>query len=134
MWNVMCCNMFCNSWINWSHLSITLSPCSHETFKSIWNRFQSDWLSCERKQKASNRFQTDLAQTYLRVGLKSVWNRFEDINRHVNALATWNRFWIKLFFIHNSCYNYQIYIIFVWINISTEKDDFRTFYRIKIEP
>ena len=66
----------------------TISPCSHETFKLIWNRFQSVWPSCERKQKVSNLFQTDLAQTYLRVGLKLVWNRFEDINSHVNALAT----------------------------------------------
>ena len=34
------------------------------------------------------RIQTDLAQTYLRVSLKSVWNRFGDINCHGNALAT----------------------------------------------
>ena len=61
---------------------------SHETFKSIWNRFKSIWPSCESKEKVSNQFQTDLAQTYLRVGLKSVWNRFEDKNCHMNALAT----------------------------------------------
>ena len=78
----------------------------HMTFKSIWNQCQSVWPSCERKQKVSNRF-----QTYLRVGLKSVWNQFEDINCHVNALAT-----------------------FLSYCTSTEKDDFRTLYRIKIEP
>ena len=52
------------------------TPCSHEPFKSIWNRFQSVWPSCERKQKCPNRFQTDLAQTFSKVGLKSVWNQF----------------------------------------------------------
>ena len=63
-------------------------PSSYEIFKSIWNRFQLIWPSCERLQNVSNRFQTNLAQTYLQVGLKSIWNRFEDINRHVNTLAT----------------------------------------------
>ena len=58
-------------------VSTIMSPCSHETFKS-----------CEHKQKGSKRFQTHLAKTCLRLGLKSVWNRFEDINRHENALKT----------------------------------------------
>ena len=72
------------------------SPCSHETFKSIWNRFQSVWPSNQfgrhvnASKKVSNRFQTDL-----QVGLKSVW--FEDINHHVNALATRNRFGFNYF-------------------------------------
>ena len=71
------------------------SPCSHETFKS--NRSQLILQSCEHKQKVSNWFQTDLVQTYLRVGLKSVWHWFGDKNRHVNALANWNRFGFNCF-------------------------------------
>ena len=46
----------------------------HPVHMSLSNRFGTNlvWPPCERKQKVSNQFQTDFAQTYLRVGLESV--------------------------------------------------------------
>ena len=41
--------------------------------------------------------------------------------------------WVSLFFIHNSRCNYPICILFILLT-STEKEYFRTFYRIKIDP
>ena len=87
----------CEQVIDSIKLLTSHSPCSHETFKMVWKRFQSIWSPCEHKQKVSNRFKTNLAQTYLRVGLKSVWNQFGDINRHVNAPATCNLFGFNCF-------------------------------------
>ena len=65
---------------------------SHDTFKSIWNRFQLIWAVMWMQPNKFKSIWNWFGQTYLREGFKSSWNRFEGKHCHVNAIATWNRF------------------------------------------
>ena len=92
--------------------SLTLG--SHETFKSISNRFQMIWPSCTPNKKVSNWF----GQTCSKVGLELIWNRFEGY---------------KSIWVYNSRFFYLIcfiMVIFFYI-LSTENNDFTWFYRTR---
>ena len=69
--------------IDFKPIQIDLKPIPNN-LKTISIDFAVMWTQL----KSIKAIPTDLAQTYLRVGLKSGWNRFENINQYVNALES----------------------------------------------